>query len=384
MWQMILDFFGSPAGRGALWTALALAATAVLYVKLGKKLVTADAASERARTNRRLLQVCLLLLLAIVLVTIWATVLTERPGGASDEVGSLLHKLLWTCGIAVAVYVVVGIVRQRLSKDVTGIEVRHKIRQTANGVGISVFVVATAVLWATGIRDFGLFLGIVGAGLALSLQETLVCVAGWMIFIVRRPYDIGDRIEIDGRIGDVIGVSVFQTTMLEVGNWIQAEQSTGRMLIIPNSMLVRHAVYNYAKGFPFVWDELSVVVTFESDWEQAEGLMLERAEVEADKIAPQVKRQIRRMQDRYAIHYEHLTPTVYTRIVANGVDLSLRYLCPVRERRAVTHRLSRMILRAFVGHPKIDFAYPTTRIFRNPQEGKPGAGGPHPTPQEPA
>ena len=376
MWQMILDFFGSPAGRGALWTALALAATAVLYVKLGKKLVTADAASERARTNRRLLQVCLLLLLAIVLVTIWATVLTERPGGASDEVGSLLHKLLWTCGIAVAVYVVVGIVRQRLSKDVTGIEVRHKIRQTANGVGISVFVVATAVLWATGIRDFGLFLGIVGAGLALSLQETLVCVAGWMIFIVRRPYDIGDRIEIDGKIGDVIGVSVFQTTMLEVGNWVRADQSTGRLLIIPNSMLIRCAIHNYVKGFPYIWDEISIIVTFESDWEEADRLMLAKAEVEADKIEPQVKQQIKRMQDRYAIRYEHLTPMVYTSIAGNGIELTLRYLCPVRERRAITHRLSRNILQAFVSHPRIDFAYPTTRLFRNNEEGKPLAGGP--------
>ena len=250
------------------------------------------------------------------------------------------------------------------------------MRLTASWVGISVFIVATAMIWAAGIRDFGIFLGIIGAGLALSLQETLVCIAGWLVFIVRRPYDIGDRIEIDGKIGDVIGVSVFQTTMLEVGNWVKADQSTGRMLIIPNSMLIRHAVYSYAKGFPFVWDEISVVVTFESDWQGAEELMLEKAEVEADKIEPQVKRQIRRMQDRYAIHYEHLTPTVYTRIADNGVDLALRYLCPVRERRAITHRLSRNILQAFAGHPRIDFAYPTTRIFRNNEEGKPGIGGP--------
>ena len=376
MWQTIKDIIADPMVRGGAWTVLALLATAVLYLKLRKKLITPETSPENAKTNRRLLRVCLLFLLSIMLVTIWATVLTEDPAGAAGRARGLLHKVLWTCGIAVAVYLAVGAIQQRLSRDITGIEARHKVRLTASWVGISIFIVATAMIWVAGIRDFGLFLGIIGAGLALSLQETLVCIAGWLVFIVRRPYDIGDRIEIDGRIGDVIGVSVFQTTMLEVGNWIQADQSTGRLLIIPNSMLIRHAVQNYVKGFPFVWDEISVVVTFESDWQEAEKLMLAKAEVEADKIEPQVAAQIKRMQDRYAIHYEHLMPTVYTKIADNGIGLTLRYLCPVRERRALTHRLSRNILQAFITHPKIDFAYPTTRLFRNTEEGKPGCGGP--------
>ena len=312
-----------------------------------------------------------------MLVTIWAAVLRKDVAGVGADVASLLNKLLWTCGIALVIYILVSGLQKTLSKDITAIEVRHKVRQAPSWAGIGIFVVATAMIWAAGIRDFGIFLGIIGAGLALSLQETLVCIAGWLLFVVRRPYDIGDRIEIDKKIGDVIGVSVFQTTMLEVGNWIKAEQSTGRMLIIPNSMLIRHAIYNYGKGFPFVWDEISVIVTFESDWEEAEKLMLEKAEVEADKIAPQVEAQIRKMRDRYAIRYEHLTPTIYVKIVDNGVELTLRYLCPVRERRAITHRLSRNILGIFLSHPSVDFAYPTTRFFRNNEEGKLEAGGPN-------
>jgi len=122
---------------------------------------------------------------------------------------------------------------------------------------------------------------------------------------------------------------------------------------------------------------LSVIVTFESDWEEAEKFMLEKAEAEADKIAPQVETQIRKMHDSYAIRYEHLTPTIHVRIVDNGVELTSRYLCPVRERRAVTDRLSRNILGVFMNHPKTDFAYPTTRIFRNNEKGKPATGRPN-------
>ena len=377
MWQSIMNIFTDSTFQAALWTVVTFLATGVLYVKLRERLIASDIDSEHARTNRRLLKICLAFVLLIVVVTIWAAVLRKDIPGAGGDAASLLNKLLWTCGIALVIYVIVSGLQKTLSKDITAIEVRHKVRLATNWAGIGIFVVATAMIWAAGIRDFGIFLGIVGAGLALSLQETLVCIAGWLLFVVRRPYDIGDRIEIDNKIGDVIGVSVFQTTMLEVGNWIKAEQSSGRMLIIPNSMLIRHAIYNYGKGFPFVWDEISVIVTFESDWEEAEKLMLEKAEVEADKIAPQVETQIRKMQDRYAIRYEHLTPTIYVRIVDNGVELTLRYLCPVRERRAVTHRLSRNILGVFMNHPKIDFAYPTTRIFRNNEEGKPATGGPN-------
>ena len=376
MWESMTDAFGDPMIRASGWSALSLAAAIVLYLKLKRKLVTGDTGSENAKTNRRLLRVALMLLLLTVVVTIWATALTEDPAGVAGKTRKLVNKFLWTCGIGAAVYVVIGAIQRRLSKNLTGIEARHKVRLTTSWAGIAIFLVATAMVWATGIRDFGLFMGIIGAGLALSLQETLVCIAGWLVFVVRRPYDIGDRIEIDGKIGDVIGVSVFQTTMLEVGNWVKADQSTGRMLIVPNSMLIRCAIHNYVKGFPYIWDEISIVVTFESDWEEADRLMLAKAEVEADKIEPQVQQQIKRMQDRYAIRYEHLTPMVYTSIADNGIELTLRYLCPVRERRAITHRLSRNILQALVSHPKIDFAYPTTRIFRNNEEGKPLAGGP--------
>lgn len=376
MWETAKTIIANPVFRGTVWTVLTLVAGLLMYRKLKSKLITEDTQPDRTKTNRRLLGAGLLFVLLIVLVTIWTAVLSEEPGGLANRARSLLYKMLWTWGLGVIIYVLVGALQRRLIRDVSDIGARHRIRQSLNWGGVTVFLIAAALLWVSGIRDFGVFLGIIGAGIALSLQETLLCLAGWFIFITKRPYDIGDRIEIDGHVGDVIGVSAFQTTMLEVGNWVHADQSTGRLLIIPNSMLVRSPVYNYVKGSPIIWDEISAIVTFESDWEQAERLMLEKADVEADKIGPQARREIGRMQRHYAIHYEHLTPMVYTSIADNGVNLTLRYLCKVRDRRTINHRLSRNILQAFLDHPQIDFAYNTTRIFRNNEEGKLDLGGP--------
>lgn len=379
LWQDLTNWIPRNVLSAILWTAISVLLAALTYFVTRRKVPASRAPGAVSGRPARLLGLCIVFVLLLVLVRIWTGAVFGAAARPPDSrLRKLLESVVWTLGVGAAIYIVVTAVQHALIRSAVTIEARHKVRLATSWIGVAVFVIAAAFIWVSGIQDFGIFLGIVGAGVALSLQETLVCIAGWMLLIARRPFDIGDRIEIDGRVGDVIGASVFQTSLLEVGNWVKADQSTGRMLMIPNSMLIRHPLYNYTKGFPFVWNELSVTVTFESDWEEAEGLMLQKAEVEAEKIEPEVKRRIEQMQSRYAIRYEHLGPIVYTTIAGHGVELTLRYLSPVRQRRATTHRISRNILRAFLGHPRIDFAYPTTRFYRNTEEGKPAAGSPRP------
>ena len=372
IWQNIAGWLPKEVSQAILWSILTILTAVLVYLVLSGKIISA----ESPRRTRHLLGLSILFVVLFALVRIWTGTMSPVIGGAGGRIRMLIEKSLWTVGMAAVIYILTTAARHGLTRGASTIEERHKIRRITSWIGIGIFVIAAGFIWASGIQNLGLFMGIVGAGLAMSLQETLLCIAGWLLLLVRRPFNIGDRIEIDNKVGDVIDISVFQTSMIEVGNWVEAEQSTGRMLIIPNSMLIRHPIYNYSKGFPFIWNELSVVVTFESDWQEAEKLMLEKAEIEADKIESEVKRRIEQMQARYAIRYKHLRPTVYTTIVDSGVKLTLRYISPVRQRRATAHRISRNILQTFLTHPRIDFAYPTTRFFRNPEEGKPGTGGP--------
>lgn len=295
-----------------------------------------------------------------------------------NENHAVIFGLIWTVAAGIGISFLNLAVRRAVLRNVTAIEERHRIRSRLGWLSAVAFFVVTGLIWAGFLSDMNLstFLGIVGAGVALSLQETLLCLAGWLLIIIRKPFDIGDRVEIDGRIGDVIDIRVFQTTLLEVGNWVGADQSTGRLLVVPNSMVFRHPVYNYTEGFPFLWNEISSIVTFESDWEQAKGIMLDQALEEGERIREEMSRQIKAMQGKYAIHFERLTPIVYTSIADNGVRLTLRYLTPARQRRATSHRIAENILKEFIKHRRIDFAYPTTRWFSNPTEGKPEAGGP--------
>ena len=81
----------------------------------------------------------------------------------------------------------------------------------------------------------------------------------------RRPFEVGDRIQVGEHIGDVVDIGAFTFTLLEVGHWVQADQSSGRVIHVPNGVVFDSPVTSYTKGFRYLWDELPVLVTFESN-----------------------------------------------------------------------------------------------------------------------
>lgn len=258
----------------------------------------------------------------------------------------------------------------QLSEGLEDITARHKVRKLIVLGRALLVTTGLALIWAPRVQNLGVVLGLLGAGLTLSIQESLLCVAGWIVILAARPFDMGDRIEIDGQVGDVIDIHLFGTTLLEVGRWVKGDHSTGRILTVPNSMVFRHVVHNYSYGFPFVWDELETVVTFESDWKRAKEILLEAGQAEAGKLENEVRRQLNKAQRRFPIQYRQISPYVFSSIADHGVSLSLRYLTPVRARRTFHHAIVERFLTSLHDERGVDLAYPTTRMFRNNQEGK--------------
>jgi len=160
--------------------------------------------------------------------------------------------------------------------------------------------------------------------------------------------------------------------LVEIGEWVDAEQSTGRIINIPNSLVFQQPLANYTKGFRFVWNEIPVLVTFESNWEKAKSILLSIVKDSGEEIAKIAEKEIKRATVKYYIHYSVLTPTVYTKVVDSGVLLTLRYLCEVRKRRVSENEIWEQILKKFEKHDDIDFAYTTYRYYNNVLEGKKG------------
>ncbi len=231
-------------------------------------------------------------------------------------------------------------------------------------------------IWLYGVQNVATFLGLLSAGIALALREPIINLAGWLFILFRQPLSLGDRIEIDNIKGDVIDLGPFFFSVLEVGNWVTGEQSTGRIIHIPNVKIFTSPVANYTQQFPYIWDEVSVMITFESNWEKAKRLLEQVLETATVTFTGPEEKELRETATRYYIKLGRLTPVVYTSVADSGVLLTMRYLTPVRQRRSREQLIWEEVLRAFSKEDDIDLAYHTERIFYNPREGKPGAGGP--------
>jgi small-conductance mechanosensitive channel len=231
-------------------------------------------------------------------------------------------------------------------------------------------------IWFVGIQSIATFLGLLTAGLAIALQDLVKSLAGWLFVMWRKPFVIGDRIQVGGHAGDVIDIRVFKFSLVEIGNWVDADQSTGRVIHLPNSLILSDVIANFTMGFQFIWNEIPVLVTFESNWEKAKSILMKTADRHAAHISKDAEKRIKEASKRYMIFFTALSPTVYTSVRDCGVLLTVRYLIAPRNRRGSEQAMWEDILKEFAGCGDIDFAYPTQRFYDNTREGKKDAGGP--------
>jgi small-conductance mechanosensitive channel len=282
--------------------------------------------------------------------------------------------------VSLAIVVLLIVARRALLVVVDRrVEERRLVYRWAKASGYAASVLgflAIVQVWFTAIRSLGTFLGLVSAGLAIALKDLIADVAGWAFILWRKPFVLGDRIQIGGQAGDVVDVRLFAFTVLEIGNWVAADQSTGRLIHVPNAKIFTEPLANYTAAFPFLWNELPVLVTFESDWRRAKAVLTEIATTETEGVSQEAERMLKQTSKRFLIHYNRFTPAVYTSVRDSGVLLTIRYLCHPRQRRGTSQGMWERILDAFAADDGIDFAYPTQRVYLNPLEGKPDARAP--------
>lgn len=279
-----------------------------------------------------------------------------------------LSPVVWKVTVSVVTIIIFSLVGALISRlinrRIEDLKQKYNARKTSVYIVTFLMLLSLSIIWIKDLGKLTVILSVIAAGLVVSLQELILCIAGWFVIIFRKPFDTGDRIEIGGMKGDVIDIGFLHTSLLEIGNWVVEDQSTGRVMHIPNSMVFRNAVSNYTRDFEFIWNEIKIVVTFESDWKKAREVILNHAQKESDRIKKEVDRLIRRMATQYLIYYEKLTPIVYVKIVGHGVELSLRYLTEAKKRRSTQDEISGKILNDFEKLPDVNFAYETLRLVK--------------------
>ncbi len=295
----------------------------------------------------------------------WIAQITKLSPGVQENLYTsvIIILILWLSRT-----LVMSVVWRR----VEDVRLRYSWRKTSKSVAVVLGLVLVGRVWFEGIQSLVTFLAVVAVGLTIALKDVVTAIAGWFFIIWRRPFYVGDRIQVGQYAGDVIDVRIFKFILMEIGNWVEADQSTGRVLHIPNGLVLSEVVSNYSRGFQYIWNELPVMVTFESNWKKAKTILQEIATKHAQHSSEAAQKRIQEASRRFMIIYSALTPTVYTSVAESGVLLTIRYLCEPRTRRGTAETIWEDVLQEFAARDDINFAYPTRRFYDNHQEGELG------------
>ena len=280
------------------------------------------------------------------------------------------HKLLVSLLLLLLVILLVRLLHRIIDRKVKDVKKHYYWKRTSTYACSVLGIVLIGSVWIKGIQSLATFFGLVSAGVAVSLRDIISNFAGWLFIIWRHPLRVGDRVQVGDSQGDVIDIRIFQFTILEIGNWVESDQSTGRIIDIPNGLILREGIANYTKGFEYIWNEIRVLITFESNWKKAKEILQNIANEKAEHLSPDAKRQLRAASRKYMIFYHYLTPIVYTTVKDSGVQLTIRYMTKPRQRRTSDQVIWEAILEAFYKEPDIELAYATTRFYQAHVEGE--------------
>jgi small-conductance mechanosensitive channel len=258
-----------------------------------------------------------------------------------------LRQIFTTLLAITIIYTIFMILDRLFRKQITDDRTKYTATKVLSVLEILLMLIAVAWIWVKDPQSLIVFFGIIGAGIAIALQDVFKNFAGSVIIMLTGVYSIGDRIQIENITGDVIDIGIMQTTLLELRNWVEGDQATGRLTIIPNGKVISNAVNNFTKDHSFLWDEIEIPVTYSTDWRRAIGILDEISRRETRDVTSLAEQEISRIGERYYLPKRDIEPAVYVTITDNWVNLSLRYVTYVKERRIMRAKLNRMILDAF-------------------------------------
>ncbi|MEZ5038783.1 MAG: mechanosensitive ion channel family protein [Saprospiraceae bacterium] len=274
-----------------------------------------------------------------------------------------LYKLLFSVGFALVVLFLRWVADKWLIPKFQDPKTRYNWRKGLTYIVYVIISLALITIWIKEFQSAATFLGLLSAGLAVALKDPIVNFFGWLFIIFNRPFEVSDRIEIGEIKGDVLDINFFKFTLLEIGAWVDANQSTGRVIHVPNGKVFTTPTINFVQGFRQIWVEMPVLITFQSNWEKAKALLLD---IETKRVKPLeelAKKEMDLNEKRFNIHYNNLSPTVYTSVKTYGIMLTLRFLNDPRSQRNSEQMIWEAVLKEFALHDDIQFAYPSQSIY---------------------
>jgi small-conductance mechanosensitive channel len=252
---------------------------------------------------------------------------------------SLLGKCI---AAAVGILIIHGtfrVLEETLPRRFGRADARYKVRKLVVFSGYLSILIFLAFVFEDRLGRLSFALGVVGAGVAVALQDVLASFAGAFSIGFSKLYAVGDRVQIGDTRGDVIDIGLLRTTLLETGNWVSGDLYNGRIVRIPNSAVLKGIVFNYSQGFRFIWDEIKVLFATSSDCKFAREMLLRVAKESIGEYLVEAQSSWKEMSDNYRSENPPLEPTVALIVNAGSLEFTVSYVIDYTKRTAMKDQL---------------------------------------------
>jgi small-conductance mechanosensitive channel len=252
---------------------------------------------------------------------------------------SLVGKCIAAVVGILFIYATFRVLEQSLPKRFGRADARYKVRKFVVYCGYLAILLFLAILFEDRLGRLSFALGVAGAGVAVALQDVLASIAGAFSIGFSKLYTVGDRIQIGDTRGDVIDIGLLRTTLMETGNWVSKDLYNGRIVRIPNSTILKGSVFNYSQGFRFIWDEIKVALTGDSDPQLARAMLLKVAKEAIGEYLFEAQSSWKSMSEYYQSQNPPLEPTVALVVNSGSLEFTVSYVVDYTKRTAMQDQL---------------------------------------------
>lgn len=255
--------------------------------------------------------------------------------------------------LTILVFLVFGLMKLAIKKIYANLPVNDKKKFFRNRKIRIILTIISFILviliWGEKMSGVITLISFISAGLTIAIREIIFNFFSGLYINFRKPFEVEERIEVAGIKGDVINIHALGFEMLEVGERVNAEQSSGRIVHIPNSYIFKEPLKNYTKVFKYIWNEMVIKIELDADIEKTKEILYDI--LNNNEVLKEIPKKAENAVDEeifeYRIYYNYLEPIIYTKIVDDHIELILRYLVHPKKARDVEEEINGKVLEEY-------------------------------------
>jgi small-conductance mechanosensitive channel len=192
-------------------------------------------------------------------------------------------------------------------------------------------------------------LGLAGAGLTVACKDFIMGFIGWFLLMGRNGLRVGDWVEIDGVVGEVVEIGLLRTVLLETGNWTDSGHPTGRKVAFVNSFAIEGHFFNFSTTGQWLWDEVEILVPASQNPYPIIDAIQKMVTEQTQANVATAEQEWQRAASRYRAQPVSAAPAVSLRPTSAGIEVHVRYITRAGERHAMKTRLYQALVELLHG-----------------------------------